>query len=229
MTVLPVAPLLAETIMNVFADDSVSAIFGGENLSSWDRGLDGRDQKVSDTGGFGVRLQSRAVANERVKLVVQEQVDPRLCRDTPSAPAGVVLGVLYGREAPIAISIRERDLRSALTGVGGANAVLDVVVEGGKAHASVLKEYQLDAVRGNVTHVDLQEVRLDQPIHATVPLHLTGESAGTKEGGVLTQVLTELNVEALPMKVPALLDFDVSATTRRSPPIYRSRRRRRCR
>ena len=31
MTVLPVAPLLAETIMNVFADDSVSAIFGGEN------------------------------------------------------------------------------------------------------------------------------------------------------------------------------------------------------
>ena len=31
MTVLPVAPLLAETIMNVFSDDSVSAIFGGEN------------------------------------------------------------------------------------------------------------------------------------------------------------------------------------------------------
>ena len=124
---------------------------------------------------------------------------------------GLIPGVLYGKESPVAISIPERDLRSALTGQGGLNAVLDVVVEGGSAHASVLKEYQLDKVRGTVTHVDLQEVRLDQPIHATVPLHLTGESVGAKEGGVLNQVLTELNVEALPMEVPASLDFDISA------------------
>lgn len=123
---------------------------------------------------------------------------------------GLIPGVLYGREAPVAISIPERDLRTALTGVGGSNAVLDVVVEGGNAHASVLKEYQLDRVRGNVTHVDLQEVRLDQPIHATVPLHLLGEAVGTKEGGVLSQVLMELNVEALPMEVPASVDFDVT-------------------
>jgi large subunit ribosomal protein L25 len=151
------------------------------------------------------------VANERVKLMVQNRSILGSAETRRLRRQGLVPGVLYGREAPIAISIRERDLRSALTGVGGANAVLDVVVEGGEAHASVLKEYQLDKIRGNVTHVDLQEVRLDQPIHATVPLHLTGESAGTKEGGVLTQVLTELNVEALPMEVPALLDFDVSA------------------
>jgi large subunit ribosomal protein L25 len=123
---------------------------------------------------------------------------------------GLIPGVLYGRETPVPISIPVRDLRTALTGAGGLNAVLDVVVEGGNTHSSVLKEYQLDKVRGIVTHVDLQEVRLDQPIHATVPLHLTGESVGTKEGGVLTQVLTELNVEALPMEVPAALDFDVS-------------------
>ena len=123
---------------------------------------------------------------------------------------GLIPGVLYGKDQPVAISIPERDLRTALTGAGGLNAVLDVVVEGGNTHSSVLKEYQLDKVRGIVTHVDLQEVRLDQPIHATVPLHLTGESVGTKEGGVLTQVLTELNVEALPMEVAAALDFDVS-------------------
>jgi large subunit ribosomal protein L25 len=123
---------------------------------------------------------------------------------------GLVPGVLYGREEPISISIPERALRTALTGVGGANAVLDVVVEGGKAHASVLKEYQLDSVRGVVTHVDLQEVRLDQPIHATVPLHVVGEAPGTKEGGVLSQSVTEINVEALPMEVPAAVEFDVS-------------------
>lgn len=122
---------------------------------------------------------------------------------------GLIPGVLYGRENPVAISIPERDLRHALTSRGGLNAVLDVVVEGGKEHSSVLKEYQLHPVKGHITHVDLQEVRLDQPIHATVPLHLHGEAAGVKEGGVLSQVTSEINVEALPMEVPEHVEIDV--------------------
>ena len=123
---------------------------------------------------------------------------------------GIIPGVLYGREEPVSISIPERDLRTALTTRGGLNAVLDVVVEGGKTHSSVLKDYQQDPVRGLITHVDLQEVRLDQPIHATVPLTLHGEPVGVKEGGILTQVTNELNVEALPMEVPEHLEIDVS-------------------
>jgi large subunit ribosomal protein L25 len=156
-------------------------------------------------------LHLRAVANERVKLVVQNRAILGSAESRRLRRQGLIPGVLYGtKDAPVAISIAERDLRTALTGAGGANAVLDVVVDGGRAQASVLTDYQLDRVRGNVTHVDLQEVRLDQPIHATVPLHLIGESVGAKEGGVLTQVLTELNVEALPMEVPASVDFDVT-------------------
>ncbi len=123
---------------------------------------------------------------------------------------GLIPGVLYGREKPVSISIPERDLRAALTTKGGLNAVLDVVVDDGKTHSSVLKEYQQDPVRGLITHVDLQEVRLDQPIHATVPLHVIGEAVGSKEGGVLSQVTNELNVEALPMEVPEHIDADVS-------------------
>jgi large subunit ribosomal protein L25 len=122
---------------------------------------------------------------------------------------GLIPGVLYGRETPVAISIPERDLRHALTSRGGLNAVLDVVVEGGKDHSSVLKEYQLHPVKGHITHVDLQEVRLDQPIHATVPLQLHGDAAGVKEGGVLSQVTSEINVEALPMEVPEHVEIDV--------------------
>jgi large subunit ribosomal protein L25 len=124
---------------------------------------------------------------------------------------GLIPGVLYGREQqPVAISIPERALRSALTTSGGLNAVLDVVVDDGKIHSSVLKEYQQHPVKGLIVHVDLQEVRLDQPIHATVPLHIHGEPVGVKEGGVLSQVTTEVNVEALPMEVPEHLEADVS-------------------
>ena len=150
------------------------------------------------------------MAGERVKLVVQNRSILGSAESRRLRRQGLIPGVLYGRETPVAISIPERDLRAALTGEAGANAVLDVVVDGGKSHASVLKEYQLDRVRGTITHVDLQEVRLDQPIHATVPLHLTGEAVGAKEGGVLNQVVTEINVEALPMEVPAAVEFDVA-------------------
>ena len=65
-------------------------------------------------------------------------------------------------------------------------------------------------MRGYITHVDLQEVRLDQPIHATVSVTLVGESVGVKEGGVLTQVTSDVTIEALPLEIPEHLELDVS-------------------
>ena len=142
------------------------------------------------------------MAGERVKLMVQNRAVLGSAESRRLRRQGLIPGVLYGREQPVSISITERDLRSALTTKGGLNAVLDVVVEGGKVHSSVLKEFQQDKVRGHITHIDLQEVRLDQPIHATVPLHLHGEAVGVKEGGVLSQVTSEINVEALRSRAP---------------------------
>ena len=150
------------------------------------------------------------MSGERVKLVVSNREELGSAESRRLRRRGLIPGILYGREAPVAITIPERDLRAALTTEGGLNAVLDVVVDSGKTHPSVLKEFQRDLVRGVITHVDLQEVRLDQPIHATVPISLVGEPAGVKEGGVLSQVTIEVNVEALPMEVPQHLDLDVS-------------------
>jgi large subunit ribosomal protein L25 len=150
------------------------------------------------------------VAGERFKLLVQSRAVLGSAESRRLRRQGIIPGILYGREDPIPISIGERDLRSALTTEGGLNAVLDVVVSSGKTHPSVLKEYQRHPVRGFITHVDLQEVRLDRPIHATVPLTLVGEPAGATEGGVLSQVTTEVTVEALPMEVPQHIEVDVS-------------------
>jgi large subunit ribosomal protein L25 len=151
------------------------------------------------------------MAGERVKLVVQNRAVLGSAESRRLRRQGLIPGVLYGREQPVAIAIAERDLRAALTGHGGTHAVLDVVVDSGKTHSSVLKEYQQDPVRGYITHVDLQEVRLDQPITASVSIVITGEPAGVKEGGVLNQVTTSVNVEALPLEIPEHLELDVSA------------------
>ena len=152
------------------------------------------------------------MAEERVKLEVQPREETgsratrRLRRD------GFVPGVLYGRsDGARAIAIPERDLRRVLTGSHGLHAILDVILEGQKkVHPSVLKDYQQDALRGTLAHVDLLEVRLDQPIQAQVVVELSGEPEGVKEGGVLSQVTREINVEALPMEVPDRIEVDVS-------------------
>src|SRR4051794_20558432 len=102
-----------------------------------------------------MRLHFRAVAGERMKLVVQNRSILGSAEARRLRRQGLIPGVLYGREAPVAISIPERDLRHALTGRAGTNAVLDVVVDSGNTHSSVLKEYQLEPVRGRITHVDL--------------------------------------------------------------------------
>ena len=153
-----------------------------------------------------------AVAGERIQLEVQER-ENRGSRDARRLrKQGLIPGVLYGRgKAPHAIVIPERELRRVLTGSAGLHAILDVVLEGqSTTHASILKDYQTDPIRGHIEHIDLQEVRLDQPIQASVSVQLVGEPVGAKEGGVLSQVQREINVEALPMEIPEHLELDVS-------------------
>jgi large subunit ribosomal protein L25 len=152
------------------------------------------------------------MAGERVKLQVSERESRGSAESRRLRKQGLIPGVLYGRgNSPHAISVPERELRRVLTGDGGLHAILDVVLEGQKTtHPSILKEYQQHPVRGGIIHVDLQEVRLDQPIQARVVVELIGEPVGVTEGGVLSQVNREVTVEALPMEIPDHLELDVS-------------------
>jgi large subunit ribosomal protein L25 len=154
------------------------------------------------------------MSSDRVTLEVSErgadQVGSRRVRRLRKE--GLVPGVLYGKGHARAILVEERELRRALTGPSGLHAIVDVVVSGQKTpHHAVLKEYQRHPIRGTVTHVDFHEVRLDQPIQASVGVQFVGESPGAKQGGVVQQVTRELRVEALPTAVPEHIEADISA------------------
>jgi large subunit ribosomal protein L25 len=87
-----------------------------------------------------------------------------------------------------------------------------VVIDDQKtAHHAVLKEFQRHPVRGTLTHVDFHEVRLDQPIQASVAIQLVGDSPGAKQGGVVQQVTREIRVEALPTAIPEHIEADMSS------------------
>src|SRR5215210_2497984 len=115
---------------------------------------------------------------------------------------GRVPGVLYGTGAePQAFAVDARELRNRLQHGG---AVVEVSLEGANPSPVLIKDLQRHPVRGEVTHVDLLRVRMDQTIHTTVQLELTGgdDAPGVKEGGILSQELRELNLEALPGAIP---------------------------
>ena len=152
------------------------------------------------------------MAGERIKLTVKERESRGSADSRRLRKQGFIPGVLYGKgKGSYAICVPERELRRVLTGAGGLHAILDVVLEGqATTHASILKDYQQDPIRGHISHIDLQEVRLDQPIQASVTVQLIGEPAGVKEGGVLSQIQREIIVEALPMEIPEHIDLDVT-------------------
>jgi len=123
--------------------------------------------------------------------------------------AGQVPAILYGAgEEPAAVQIGARELRRLL---GEEATVVEVELEGRRSPA-VIKEVQRDPVKGDPIHVDLMRVKLDQPIHAVVPLELVGgeEAPGVKEGGILEQIIREVTVEGLPTAIPPALEVDVS-------------------
>jgi large subunit ribosomal protein L25 len=124
---------------------------------------------------------------------------------------GFVPGVVYGGAGePRAFEVDSKQLRNALAKGG---AVIDLDIDGGGGEPVILKDLQRHPVRGEALHVDFLRVRMDRPIQSTVMVELHGadEAPGVVEGGVLSQDVRELNIEALPGDLPDVVTHDVSA------------------
>jgi large subunit ribosomal protein L25 len=123
---------------------------------------------------------------------------------------GLIPGVIYGIDSDsVSFKVDALRLRSVLS---EGHALFDVEVDGGPRQPVIVKDEQRDPVRGNVQHLDLLKVRLDEKIQATVALELEGveEAPGVKEGGVLEHVTREILVEALPTDIPDRIVANVS-------------------
>jgi large subunit ribosomal protein L25 len=131
---------------------------------------------------------------------------------------GKVPGVCYGasvegRIEPLPIILDVKQLRGALDPVRKRNTVIDLTIEGGAAprtlHALV-KDFQIDAIRHEVTHVDLLAIDPNKEVRAEVPIEFLGRPKGAIDGGLLRIVLRNLAVRAKPNDIPVKLSVDVS-------------------
>lgn len=124
---------------------------------------------------------------------------------------GFVPGVVYGRgENARPFQVGARELRAFMA---EGHSLFDLEIEGKGGVPVVVKEQQRHPVRGELIHLDLLEVDLEQAIVAPVEVALEGteEAPGVKEGGVLEHITREIDIEALPGDIPDRLVADVSA------------------
>ena len=125
--------------------------------------------------------------------------------------AGKVPAVLYGHGVvPQSLAVDARDLRAALSGEAGMNALISLDV-GGTNHLAMARQLQRDPLRGTLSHVDFVIVRRDEVVTADVPVRLVGEAqAVERNDGLVEQQMFALAVAARPGDIPAAVDVDIS-------------------
>jgi large subunit ribosomal protein L25 len=127
---------------------------------------------------------------------------------------GQVPGVIYGHDRqaePLAVD--SGALSKMLIGISAGTTVIDVVVDGRPPVKALIREIQRDSVRpAEILHLDLYEVRADETVTLSVPVHLVGIPEGVRNfGGVLDHVLREVEIEVLPADIPEHVELDVTA------------------
>jgi large subunit ribosomal protein L25 len=127
---------------------------------------------------------------------------------------GKIPGIVYGKGGdPLPIAIDPTELLKALDPTKKSNTVLNLKVDGGGGKTEellvMLRDWQTDALRGDMSHADFVRVRLDAEVHATVPLEVVGKAEGVKAGGTLHQVFRSLEISCTPDKIPTKIEVNV--------------------
>jgi large subunit ribosomal protein L25 len=126
---------------------------------------------------------------------------------------GKIPAILYGPKVePIALELNKKDFFTRVAGLEGSHLVRFKSVSTTLTDkVALVKEMQYHPISGDVMHADFYEVDLTATIEVSVPLHFVGKAAGVVRGGILQPIVREIQVECLPLDIPAFFNVDVSA------------------
>ena len=128
---------------------------------------------------------------------------------------GKIPGVLYGAgKDSLSVSVDPRHVSRILNSETGHNTIFDLALSGGEKTKAMIVDWQYEPIKGHLLHIDLKRIALDKVLRVSVPISLIGEAAGVKqEGGIMEQMLREVEIECLPADIPSHIDADVSELT----------------
>ncbi len=124
---------------------------------------------------------------------------------------GKVPAVVYGAAEPaVAVEVDPKQIQKILHSETGHNTIFDLEVSGSSAKVMIV-DWQYEPIKGKLIHIDFKRIALDKPIRVEVPIQLTGVAIGVKtSGGILDQMLREVEIECLPGDIPNNIAVDVS-------------------
>jgi len=129
---------------------------------------------------------------------------------------GFIPAIIYGESKDTQpVSISHKQLLQLLHQHRLENIIINLKVKSdskNKPRACLIKEIQYDPVKGDIVHVDFNEISLTKVIKVNIPVIAKGEPAGVKqEGGSLEHILWEVEIECLPTDIPKDIEVDVSS------------------
>ncbi|HOA83577.1 MAG TPA: 50S ribosomal protein L25 [Thermodesulfovibrio thiophilus] len=124
---------------------------------------------------------------------------------------GIIPCVIYKSGQSIPVQVSKKELTGFMN-IATREKLFVTLKMNGSEKKAILQDYQVDPVSGKLLHVDFMEVSATEKIRVSVPVVLVGEPIGTKEDkGVLQHVISEIEIEAIPEKIPGHIEVDVSA------------------
>jgi large subunit ribosomal protein L25 len=126
---------------------------------------------------------------------------------------GKIPAVVYGAKEPaLAIELDPKQMLRILHSESGHNSIFDLEVAGSSAKTKVMiVDWQYEPIKDRLIHIDLKRIAMDKAMKVEVPILLQGVPVGVKiGGGILDQVLREVEIECLPSDIPSHIDVDVS-------------------
>ena len=125
---------------------------------------------------------------------------------------GLIPAVVYGAgKESVAVTVDPKVITKILYSDTGHNTIFDLTIEGAGVAKAMIVDWQNEPIKGKLLHIDLKRIAMDKAMQVSVPVQLIGVPAGVKTaGGILSQVLHEVEIECLPSDIPGHIDVDVS-------------------
>ena len=126
--------------------------------------------------------------------------------------AGKIPAVLYGAgQEPVAVEVSPKEVERILFSESGHNTIFDVQIEGQPTAKAMIVDWQREPLKDQLIHIDMKRIALDKALRVSVRVKLLGIPVGVKtSGGILDQVLREVEIECLPADIPSHIDVDIS-------------------
>lgn len=123
----------------------------------------------------------------------------------------MIPAIIYRGGGSLPIKFSKKELAQFINTTAGEQVMVNLQFADGESRLALMKDYQVDPIKGELLHADFFEVSLTEEVRVTIHITAIGEAIGVKrDGGILQYLIREIEVECLPDKIIGHIETDIS-------------------